>query len=184
MPISTSSSTVAVADADQAVADPREQALERSEHARLQATEIAPQHVTVVGVDDHRPRAWSHQRRDAAQHAGLRRVGVDDVGTEGPDRADQRDQGAEIPQRTDVRSERVEAPDLDPCEVVLLLSRPDGTRDQEGFVAARIESAAEQRGLMGGPAEVHPRDHSQNADFRSIVGHRRYILPRCIRVMR
>src|SRR4249919_3480678 len=36
--------------------------------------------------------------------------------------------------------------------------------------------------MVGRPAEVHPRDHSQNPDFRSIVGHRRYILPRCIRV--
>jgi hypothetical protein len=66
------------ADSHQRVAEAPEGALEPPVRAALQGSEVALEHVAVVGVDDHRP--GSHGERGcASDESRLRGVRVDDV---------------------------------------------------------------------------------------------------------
>jgi hypothetical protein len=78
------------ADDDDAVGDARQRLLDREEEPRLPAAVVAVEDVAVVRVDEAARARAAHQRRGrqvaverpghAPHRAGLRRVGVDDVG--------------------------------------------------------------------------------------------------------
>jgi hypothetical protein len=169
-------------DRDDAIADARQQALERDEHVGGQRAEITVEHVAVIRVHD--TGAWRRSARQvvrpgggAGQHAGFRHVGVDDGGLQGAEVTIQAHQRAQVVERRQrsaqgVEVARVGAGRHEVAHVALAVSKT--AVEQRGRQSVRLERAGQSRGLDRRSADVQPRDYARDADrLASCLGHHR-----------
>ena len=153
---------------DQRAGAARQHALRGDDEARLQRREVPVEHVPVVGVDDDRHAA--QRRRDPAERAGLRRVGVDDVRPERPHQPDQPPEGRPVPPPFDLPAERGQR--HEPLRLgavqrqVVALGVADLSGDQARVVARGIQPLVEEQRMEGRPADVHARNDAEHTDAR------------------
>ena len=125
--------------------------------------------MSVVGVDDHRAGPQRGQRSEPPEESRLRRVRVDHMRAKAP--GDRRDPGkggrVEVgARRLAEAGEELGPGSLAPGEIGhRLLAGGERAVDEDRLVAARVQpSPAQQRHMLGGPAQVQPGDDPEDAD--------------------
>ena len=120
-----------------------------------------------MGMDDHRPRSHSKPGGQPPEPARLGRMGVDDVGAQAAYDPNQLDQGPQVGDRANPWSEARNDGDVTPsCLRKVCERRLAGTElavDEQRRVAHRVHASAEQGHVVGGAADVHPRDDLHHA---------------------
>ena len=124
--------------------------------------------MAVVGVDDDRRAPERQARGEPAQDPRLGGVGVDDVGPEAPDMADQRRERSQVIERA---RHRAEAWDLAHVQTALAgpglkrpLPRPGLADQQHALVLVGVQPLVQDHHVMGRPTHVEPRDDPQHPD--------------------
>ncbi len=172
-------------DRDEPCRVPGECALGLAEEARADRVEVPAEHVTVVGVDDHRrPRVACEQRGRATDRARLGRVGVQDVRTDAADLADEPADGGRVGDRRDLAPELGHVDHFDP-ELVgderhRVLAACQLARHERRRVPAPVETARQVRDVQRRAAHVEPGDDAEDPNLvRSRLLSHRAGTPRC-----
>ena len=156
-----------VGERDDPVCPASSEPLQSDEDAGGCGGEVAAEDMTVGGMDD----VWDvlQAGRQPTQEAGLGGVGMDDLRPLLPDLSAQRFQGAQISQRMDLATQ---GRDHRPLDVLLSeaagdsrgwLDGPPG--DESTGKLLRWHPRNRKNGVLGGAADIQPRDDVQNAGY-------------------